>query len=110
MIAALLVPYDGFSALTDDNKPFVVEPAVAIAAAAGALAILASRTNRRFASGMLLAVGAQTTLHFVGLIVAAALAIGERGEVRAGGFLGLVGGLLVVVAGAYGRRVTPPRI
>lgn len=42
-------------------------------------------------------------LHFVGVIVAAALAIGERGEVRWGGFLGLLGGLLVVAAGAYSR-------
>ena len=108
MIAALLVPYDGFSALIDDINAFVVVPLLAIAAAAVGLAILASRTSRQFASGMLLAVGVQATLHFVGLIVAAALAIGERGEVREGGFLGLVGGLLVVVAGAYGARATRP--
>ena len=108
MIAALLVPYDGFSALIDDINAFVVVPLLAIAAAAVGLAILASRMSRQFASGMLLAVGVQATLHFVGLIVAAALAIGERGEVRGGGFLGLVGGLLVVVAGAYGARATRP--
>lgn len=108
IVASLLVPYDGYSTLTEDSKTFFVVPAIAIATTAVALAILVSRASPALASGMLLATGAQATLHYVGVIVAAALAIGERGEVRAGGFVGLLGGLLVVAAGAYGLRAKRP--
>jgi hypothetical protein len=110
MFVSLFVPYDGFSSLADESGAFVAAPAVAIAAAAVALAMLGRRSSPTLASGMLLAIGVQSALHFFGLIIAAALAIGERGEVRAGGFLGLLGGLLVAVAGAYAYRATKPRV
>ena len=58
----------------------------------------------QFASGLLVAVGTAMTLHFVGLIIAAWRAIGEPGELRAAGFNGVLGSVIVVAAGAYATR------
>ena len=43
-------------------------------------------------------------LHYLGVIVAAWRAIGEVGEIRSAGFIGVLGGLLVVAAGAWVYR------
>jgi hypothetical protein len=77
-----------------------------IATVAGLVA-LGSRP--KLAAGLLLAVGASTAFHFLGLIVAAWRAVGEVGGVGAGGFIGLVGGLLVAAAGLYVHRSTQRR-
>jgi hypothetical protein len=112
---SLNLDYDGFSSLYDElvegeSAEFFFTPAVAIAAVVAGLVMLASLMRPRIAAGLLLAVGTQSALHYVGLTVAAALAVGERGEVRSGGFVGLVGALLVVAAGgfAYGSSRRSP--
>ena len=43
-------------------------------------------------------------LHHLGVVVAAWRAIGEVGEIRAAGFIGILGGLLVFAAGAWVQR------
>jgi hypothetical protein len=104
---ALFVDYDGFSSLwlelqEGDSAEFFFEPAVAAAAAFAGLLLLGARP--RFAGGLLAAVGLAVTLHFIGLLVAAARAIGEVGEVRAAGYVGLLGGLLILAAGVLANR------
>ena len=106
---SLFVDYDGFSSLMDElaegeSAEFFFGPAAAVAVTVVALVFLASLSRPQFASGLLFAAGAQSALHYLGLIVAAALAVGERGEVRAGGFIGLFGALFVVAAGAAAYR------
>ena len=105
--AAIFVNYDGFSSLwlevqEGESAEFFFEPMVLAAAALVGLVVLG--TSPRFASGLLLAVGMAGALHFLGLIVAAWRAIGEVGDVRAAGFLGVLGGLLILAAGVYARR------
>ena len=46
-------------------------------------------------------------LHYVGLLVAAARAIGEVGDTRAAGYIGVLGGLLILAAGALASRAKP---
>jgi hypothetical protein len=107
---ALFVDYDGSSSLVDELEVFkaiLLEPGVAIAMMVGAVVLLAVG-RRQLASGLLLAVGAQTALHFLGVIIASQMAVGEPGEVRAGGFIGLLGGLLVVAAGVRASRSKEP--
>jgi serine/threonine protein kinase len=104
---ALFVNYDGFSSLWSEvpereSAEFFFEPAVAAAAMLVGLLMMGARP--RVASGLLLALGGATALHFLGLIVAAWRAIGEIGEVRAAGFIGVLGGLLVLAAGAWVYR------
>ena len=103
---ALIVDYDGFSSLWDEllegeSAEFFFEPAVAAAAALAGLVLLGARP--RLAAGLLLAVGTATTLHYAGLIVAAWRAIGEVGEIRGAGYIGLLAGLLILAAGALAR-------
>jgi hypothetical protein len=105
--AALFVNYDGLSSLwtefqETDSAEFFYGPAAAVAAMVAGLVVLGSRPQ--LAAGLLLAVGAATALHFLGLIVAAWRAVGEVGDVGAGGFVGLVGGLLVAADGLYVDR------
>ena len=105
--AAIFVNYDGFSSLwaevqEGESAEFFFEPMALAAAALVGLVVLG--TSPRFASGLLLAVGMAGALHFLGLIVAAWRAIGEVGDIRAAGFLGVLGGLLVLAAGAYAHR------
>ena len=106
-VVALIVDYDGFSSLLDelkegDSAEFFFGPAVAAAAALAGLLLLAARP--RFAAGLLLAVGTALTLHYLGLLVAAWRAIGEVGDVRSAGYIGIVGGLLILAAGAWAHR------
>ncbi len=101
--AALFINYDGFSSLwlefqEGDSAEFFLEPAVIVIAALMGLGLLGSRA--RLAAGLLLGTGLAATLHYVGLLVAAERAIGEVGEVKAAGFIGVLGGLLILAAGA----------
>ena len=108
-VVALIVDYDGFSSLLDELKEgesaeFFFGPAVGAAAALAGLLLLAARP--RFAAGLLLAVGATLTLHYLGLLVAAWRAIGEVGDVRSAAYFGIVGGLLILAAGAWAHRTS----
>ena len=105
--AALFINYDGFSSLwlefqEGDSAEFFLEPAVIVIAALMGLGLLGSRA--RLAAGLLLGTGLAATLHYVGLLVAAERAIGEVGEVKAAGFIGVLGGLLILAAGALAAR------
>jgi hypothetical protein len=66
------------------------------------LGLLGART--RLAGGLLLAVGMAASLHYLGVLVAAAKAIGEEGDVRSAGYIGVLGGLLILAAGALASR------
>ena len=108
-VVALIVDYDGFSSLLDELKEgesaeFFFAPAVGAAAALAGLLLLAARP--RFAAGLLLAVGTALTLHYLGLLVAAWRAIGEVGDVRSAGYIGIVAGLLILSAGAWAHRTS----
>jgi serine/threonine protein kinase len=105
--AALFTRYDGFSSLWSEvgeteSAEFFFEPAVAVMAMLVALLVVLA-LRRELAAGLLVALGAATALHFLGVIVAAWRAIGEVGDIRAAGFIGLLGGLLVLAAGASAR-------
>ena len=109
---AMFVNYDGLSSLWSElgdgeSAEFAFEPIVAVAAMLGGLTLLGARP--RLAGGLLLAVGTATVLHYLGVIVAAWRAIGEIGEIRAAGFIGVLGGLLVVAAGAWVYRAVTDR-
>ena len=111
-VVALIVDYDGFSSLLDELKEgesaeFFFGPAVAAAAALAGLLLLAARP--RFAAGLLLAVGTALTLHYLGLLVAAWRAIGEVGDVRSAGYIGIVAGLLILAAGTWAHRTSGSR-
>jgi len=104
---AMFVDYDGFSSLYDEliereSAEFFFEPAVAVVAVLLGLGLLGARP--RLAGRLLLAVGLVLTLHFAGLLVAAARAIGEVGDTRAAGYIGVLGGLLILAAGALASR------
>ena len=108
-VVALIVDYDGFSSLLDelkesDSAEFFFAPAVGAAAALAGLLLLAARP--RLAAGLLLAVGTALTLHYLGLLVAAWRAIGEVGDVRSAGYIGIVAGLLILAAGAWAHRTS----
>jgi hypothetical protein len=111
-VVALIVDYDGFSSLLDELKEgesaeFFFGPAVAAAAALAGLLMLAARP--RVAAGLLLGVGTALTLHYVGLLVAAWRAIGEVGEVRSAGYVGILAGLLILAAGTWAYRTSSSR-
>ena len=104
---ALFTDYDGFSSLWSEladgeSAEFVFEPVALVAAALIGVGLLGARP--RVASGLLLAAGTAAVLHHLGVIVAAWRAIGEVGEIRAAGFIGVLGGLLVFAAGAWVQR------
>jgi serine/threonine protein kinase len=104
---ALFVNYDGYSSLWSEvgegeSAEFFFEPMVAVAAMVVGLVMLGTRP--RLAAALLGAVGTATALHFIGVIIAAWRAIGEVGEVRSAGFIGVIGGLLVVAAAASAYR------
>jgi len=106
-VVALIADYDGFSSLLDELKEgesaeFFFGPAVGAAGALAGLLLLAARP--RFAAGLLVAVGATLTLHYLGLLVAAWRAVGEVGEVRSAAYFGIIGGLLILAAGAWTNR------
>ena len=56
--------------------------------------------------GLLLAVGMATALHYAGVIIAAWRAIGEVGDVRSASYFGIVGGLLILAAGAWAHHTS----
>jgi serine/threonine protein kinase len=115
--AAIFVRYDGFSSLWTElvereSAEFFFEPMIAVVVMLAGLLLSGGRP--RLACGLLLAAGSAAALHFLGLIVAAWRAIGEVGEIRAAGFIGLLGGLLVLAAGVRAhqrpeRRPISPR-
>jgi hypothetical protein len=104
---ALFVNYDGFSSLVlelqeGESAEFFFEPAILVIVALIGLGLLGSRV--RLAGGLLLAAGFAATLHYVGLLIAAWRAAGEVGDVRAAPFIGIIGGLLILAAGALAAR------
>ena len=111
---ALFQYYDGFSSLWSElgeggeSAEFVLEPVVLVAAILAGLALLGARP--RVAAGLLLAVGTTAALHYLGVIVAAWRAIGEVGDIRAAGFIGMLGGLLVARRRRLGLPGGPRRV
>ncbi len=98
---ALFLPYDGYSSFWTEvqegsSAEYIFEPAAAVGCLVVGLLSLTSR--RRFASAVLFSAGALTAVHYVGVVLAALQAIGEQGEVRAAGWIGIVGGLLAAFA------------
>jgi hypothetical protein len=79
------------------SAAFAYLPLVAVGLLIVALVLLGTR--RMLAAGLLVATGAVTAAHFVGLLLAASFAIGEAGGVRPGWMLGVAGGVLVALAG-----------
>jgi hypothetical protein len=107
VLSLFLFRYRGASTLAGEAGQFVelaFEPFLALAAMIVALVLLSGVSRSPFAAGLLLAVGAQTALHFVGVVVGAS----ATGGVREGGFVGLLGALLVATAGAYAYRSGKP--
>jgi hypothetical protein len=107
-------PYDGNSTLWGEvgeweSAEFFFEPAAALLLVGVALLVASER--RRWAAGLLIGTGGLAVVHFTGVVIAAAQAIGEVGDVRMGGFLGVLGGLLALVGGRVlagpGRRPVP---
>jgi len=112
-IWSLFLYYDGFSSLWSEvgewsSGEFLFEPVAAISLMVVGLAVLSSRP--RFASALLIAVGGATALHFIGVIVASWRAVGEVGSVRAGGPVGAVGGVIVLLAGIDAYRSTKQQL
>ncbi|MGZ8647762.1 MAG: protein kinase domain-containing protein [Solirubrobacteraceae bacterium] len=104
---AIFTNYDGFSSLWIElsegySAEFVFEPVVVVGAGLVGLGLLGGQP--RVAAGLLLAVGTAASLHYLGVIVAAWRAIGEVGEIKAAGFIGVLGGLMIVAAGAWVSR------
>jgi hypothetical protein len=107
---ALFVNYDGYSSLRSELGQFseyFYSAAFACLLALGGL--LALRGWPRLAAGALLASGGVLAVHYLGVVLASAKAIGEPGETRAGGFIGILGGLFVAAAGAYAYAAARPR-
>jgi serine/threonine protein kinase len=103
---ALFVNYDGLSTLWSEvpegfSAEFFFEPAALAVTMLAGVMLLGARP--RFARGLLLAAGVCATLHHLGLIVAAWRAVGEVGDVKAAGFIGLLGGLLALAAAQTAR-------
>jgi hypothetical protein len=106
-LAALFMAYDGVSSLWQElqegeSAEFFLEPMLVVVATLAGLVMLGSRP--RVAGGLLVAVGTAAALHFLGVLVAAWRAIGEVGEVQPAGFVGVLGGLLVLVTGVQVSR------
>jgi len=80
---------------------YAVEPVAvaALAVAAGVMLIaLRGRTPRALAAGVMIGMGAQTFLLFVGYVASSASGPSERAAI--GGAFGVAGGLVVAVGGA----------
>ncbi len=77
---------------------------VSVAAYTAAAGIALLQARPRLAAGLLLATGLTLTLQFMGVLIAAWRAIGEVGEVESAGVIGLLGGAIVLAAGAYAAR------
>ena len=100
-ILALFIPYDGFSSFWTEveegsSAEFIFEPAAVVGCLA--LGMLSLSSRRRFATAVLISAGLLTAVHYVGVVIAAWQAIGEEGEVRSAGWVGIAGGLLTAFA------------
>lgn len=98
---ALFIPYDGFSSFWTEveegaSAEFIFEPAAVVGCLA--LGMLSLSSRRQFATAVLISAGALTAVHYVGVVIAAWQAIGEEGEVRSAGWVGIAGGVLVAFA------------
>jgi Caspase domain len=106
---ALFVKYDGESSLVDEleglGEYFF---SAAFACLLALVGLLTLRGWPRFAAGALVASGLGLAVHYLGIVLASANAIGEPGETRAGGFTGILGGLLVATAGIYTYAASRP--
>ena len=107
---ALFVTYDGESSLQDElgefGQYFYCAAFPCLLALGGLLAL---RGWLRLAAGALFASGGVLAVHYLGIVLASARAIGEPGETGPAGFIGILGGLLVVAAGAYAYAATRPQ-
>lgn len=104
---ALFVSYDSAYSLWDEVldetvAEYFLGPAVIAAIMLAGVALAGAW--RPFGAGLLIAAGTAGTLYFVGVLIAAAGAAGEPGDVGPGGFIGALGGLLVLAAGARSVR------
>jgi hypothetical protein len=80
---------------------FKLELYVAVASIVLALVTLAARRGTALVAGLLLALGAQTALHFVGVLVDAGV---DEEALGATSFVGPLGAVLVVAAGLIALR------
>ncbi len=102
---SLYVKYEGSSSLLDElqeSSYYVYPPLAVIAVAIVALLLAGTGARPRFIAGMLLALGAQSTMHYLGLLIGA----GQRdgATIQAAGFVGLLGALFVVAGGVSAYR------
>src|SRR5262249_7940150 len=108
---ALFIKYDGESSLANELAEDGLGGyfySAAFDCLVALVALLALRGWPRPAAGALLAAGGVLAVHYLGVVVASAQAIGEPGDTGAGGFVGILGGLLVAAAGAYAYAGTRP--
>jgi Protein of unknown function (DUF2510) len=103
VIAAAFIPWSTDTKIADFDAPKVflfwaIEP-IAIGVAAIGLGIGISRRPSRLISGILIAFGAQTILLYVGYAFVPVFGDDLGYAVKAGGFLGIVGGVLVLIGG-----------
>ena len=103
-VVALFQHYDGLSSLASEfsegySAEFFFEPAVAVVMVLVGLACLSPWP--RFGVGVLITVGVQIAVHYLGVLVAAHFAVGEVGETGPAGFIGLFAGVLVAAAGYH---------
>jgi hypothetical protein len=101
IFVSVFVEYEEGSSMAGVGMEYALEPVVAAGLIAVALLLFAVLRRPFIAAGLLLAVGALTALHDVGVIVAGAIG---GSPLRAAGFIGLVGGVLAVAAGAHTYR------
>jgi hypothetical protein len=101
-VAGLFVEYDGSSSLVTElegQSEYFYSAAFACLLALGSVFVL--RAWPRLGAGAMLASGAVLSVHYAGVVLASANAAGEPGQTRSGGFIGILGGLLLTIAGAY---------
>jgi hypothetical protein len=123
VIVACVVPYANYTdpsvspatpSIFNPGYPgavwYAVEPVLVavVGVVAGVLLIaLRGRLLRALAAGVLLAVGVQTFVLFIGYVLAAATGPGERAAI--GGGIGLLGGLALAIGGALAAASLSPR-
>jgi hypothetical protein len=109
-VVALFVTYDGESSLLSELglfSEYFYSAAFGCVLALGSL--LSLRAWQRLAAGALLASGGVLAVHYLGIVLASARAIGEAGGTGVAGFIGILGGLLVASAGGYAYVAARPR-
>jgi hypothetical protein len=103
ILVSVFVEYEIGASLASVGTSYWLEPIVAVGSIAAALLLLTVLARPVIAAGLLIAVGVQTALHDVGVIVAASIG---GSSIRAAGFIGLVGGALAASAGARVYRLS----